>query len=208
MPTTPAIRVSNRRSARKLPNRARMSSANGERPDNGDGGQPWKRPRAEPRRCNVCGGEVPERNTGGACCTFTVAGRVGFKSCTCGPPRFRENDNDRVRPDHWPPIDDPYAYYDKRFVPHYKDLILPGKQRFECGELRGSTFAAAYSKYGFSNWRLFLPVPDSDEEQGASTDWRSVARDRLVTAYAGTEIWKRFQHYCSAMASNELHDFD
>lgn len=190
-----------------VPNRARMASANGEQSDLVGDVRRRKRPRTEPRYCNVCGGEVPERNTGGACCTFTVAGKVVFKSCTCGSPTFRENDDSRVRPDHWPPIDDPYAYYDKKFVPHYKDLILPGKQRFECGELRGSTFVEVYSKYGFSDWLPLLPC-SVGEERVSNAGWRSLARDRLAGEYAGTEIWRRFQHFCSAMISNEWHDFD
>ena len=193
---------------RPLPNLARMASANGEHTDLVGDAQPRKRPRAEPRYCNVCGGHVPDRNTGGACAYFTVAGKVVFKSCTCGSPTFRENDNGRARPDHWPPKDDPYAYYDKRFVPHYKDLILPGKQRFDCGELQGSTFVAVYSKYGFSDWQPLLPCSVGEEGRVSNAGWRSAARDRLAGEYAGTEIWRRFQHFCSAMISNEWHDFD
>ena len=147
-----------------------MATAKGDPPED-DGGRPRKRTRPEPRYCNVCAGEVSGESTGGGSCTFTVGGKVVFKSCTCGGPTFHENDNS-VRPDHWPPIDDPYAYHDKRFVPRHENLIRPGKQRFECGELRGSTFVEVYSRHGFSNWQLLLPWSDSDEEQMPNTDWR------------------------------------
>ena len=54
----------------------------------------------------------------------------------------------------------------------------------------------------------FLPCSVGEEGRVTNAGWRSAARDRLAGEYAGTEIWRRFQHFCSAMISNEWHDFD
>ena len=103
-------------------------------------------------------------------------------------------------------LGDPYAYYDRVHVPRLKDLIAPGRQRFSHGELKGSTFLGAYNRYSFGMECCATSRPDSDEETDLDV-WRAT-RARLSEVYSGTEIWKRFQHYCRAMSANELHDYD
>jgi hypothetical protein len=113
--------------------------------------------------------------------------------------------NASARPDQLP-FGDPYAYYDGTHVPRLKDLVLPSRQRFSHGELRGSTFSDVYISYGFSMYGCGVSEPDSDED--TDLDLWDAGRARLSDAYSGTEIWKRFLHYCRAMSSNELHDYD
>ena len=77
--------------------------------------------------------------------------------------------------------------------------------------------------YGQGVGKMYRPDESkwgaNDEDKGdgkqSSRVWpsrlkesRAAARSRFTTAYAGTEVWKRFQHFCEAVYREEIHDFD
>ena len=87
-----------------------------------------------------------------------------------------------------------------------RDLISLG-QCIDREEAKDQKRCFLYQVHAPTDWsELGGGHIDSDEETDLDV-WRAT-RARLSEAYSGTEIWKRFQHYCRAMSANELHDYD
>ena len=98
-------------------------------------------------KCSACGGHVRRNPYSGSAVLIVDGRKMSPKRCSCGPPTF--SDSTAPRPDHWPPVDDPYAYYIPGLVPRREDLIRPDKQKFTFGELKGKTFRDVYDEYEY-----------------------------------------------------------